>query len=137
MTTTAPAVTVLQHDSMDQALVAKEQAPISREELDVTSVSALPPITHFKITLRRSAIALGRRKQETLHTLGIHHRHQTVFHRHSPEVAGKILFVKELVEVENVPASMVRTKTEMMLERRAPRGFLVVGNRLKENLIKE
>jgi large subunit ribosomal protein L30 len=52
---------------------------------------------------------------------------QTVFFPHSPVVAGKILKVKELVEVENVPASAVRTKEEMRRERRPPRGYVVVG----------
>ena len=57
---------------------------------------------------------------------------QTVFHRHTPESAGKILRVKELVEVANVPASAVRTKTEQMRARRSPRGFVVVGSKLNK-----
>ncbi|TFK60405.1 hypothetical protein BDN72DRAFT_779454, partial [Pluteus cervinus] len=47
--------------------------------------------THFKITLRRSAISLGDRIKGTLVSPGIHCRHQTVYHRHTPEVPGKIL----------------------------------------------
>jgi hypothetical protein len=54
---------------------------------------------------------------------------QTVYHPHSPEVAGKILLVKELLEVENVPQEMVRTKQEMRRERMASRGYKVVGSR--------
>jgi hypothetical protein len=54
---------------------------------------------------------------------------QTVYHPHCPEVAGKILLVKELVEVENVPTDMVRTKQEMRKERMASRGYKVVGSR--------
>ncbi|KAF9230963.1 hypothetical protein BU15DRAFT_82978 [Melanogaster broomeanus] len=87
--------------------------------------------THFKITLRRSAIALGRRKQETLVTLGLHRRQQTVYHAHTPEAAGKILKVKELVEVENVPASAVRSQSEQRWERRAARGYSIAGSRMK------
>ncbi|EGN99362.1 hypothetical protein SERLA73DRAFT_182313 [Serpula lacrymans var. lacrymans S7.3] len=90
------------------------------------------PSTHFKITLRRSAIALGEKKKETLVSLGIHRRMQTVYHRHCPEVAGKILKVKELVEVENVPAHMVRTQSEQRLERRPPRGYVVRTTKLAE-----
>ena len=52
---------------------------------------------------------------------------QTVYHPHSPEFAGKILAVKELVRVENVPKEAVRTKTEQRLERRPTKGFEVVG----------
>ncbi|KAF7377386.1 54S ribosomal protein L33, mitochondrial [Mycena sanguinolenta] len=60
--------------------------------------------THFKITLRRSAISLGDKKKGTLAALGLHRRNQTVFHPHKPDIAGKILAVKELLEVRNVPA---------------------------------
>ena len=82
---------------------------------------------YYKITLTRSAIALGERKKATLVSLGIHRRMQTVYHPHSPEFAGKILAVKELVRVENVPKEAVRTKTEQRLERRPTKGFEVVG----------
>ncbi|KAF8079043.1 hypothetical protein FPV67DRAFT_93159 [Lyophyllum atratum] len=103
------------------------------------STSAPPPpapsstepelMTHFKITLRRSAISLGDKIKGTLISLGIHRRMQTVYHRHSPEVAGKILRVKELVEVHNVTDSQVRTKQEQRIERKATRGYKVMVNR--------
>lgn len=51
---------------------------------------------------------------------------QTVYHPHSPEFAGKILAVKELVRVENVPAGAVRTKEEQRRERKASKGFEVL-----------
>lgn len=85
--------------------------------------------THFKITLRRSAISMGDKIQETLVSLGIHRRFQTVYHPHGPEVAGKILRVKELVEVENVPQHLVQTKQQMRQARKATRGYKVVGRR--------
>ncbi|KXN91760.1 54S ribosomal protein L33, mitochondrial [Leucoagaricus sp. SymC.cos] len=88
-----------------------------------------PPLTHFKITLRRSAISLGDKTKGTLEALGIHKRNQTVYHRHSPDIAGKILAVKELVDVENVPSSAVRNQWEQRQERRAVRGYKVVGNK--------
>ncbi|KIJ50925.1 hypothetical protein M422DRAFT_102546, partial [Sphaerobolus stellatus SS14] len=83
--------------------------------------------THYRITLLRSAIALPKRYKATLEALGIHRRLQTVYHSHSQDIAGKILMVKELVRVENVPASAVRTKTEQRWERRPSPGFQVVG----------
>ncbi|KAJ7018672.1 hypothetical protein C8F04DRAFT_1150493 [Mycena alexandri] len=86
--------------------------------------------THFKITLRRSAISLGDKKKGTLAALGLHRRNQTVFHPHKPDIAGKILAVKELLEVRNVPASEVRTKLEQRVERKAPKGYEVVGSRM-------
>ncbi|KAF9223239.1 hypothetical protein BS17DRAFT_129925 [Gyrodon lividus] len=94
--------------------------------------SPAEPATHFKITLRRSAIALGERKKETLTALGLHRRMQTVYHAHTPEAAGKILKVKELVEVENVPACAVRSQSEQRWERRAPRGYSIAGSRMRE-----
>jgi large subunit ribosomal protein L30 len=90
------------------------------------------PNTHFKITLRRSPIALGAQVKGTLVSLGIHRRMQTVYFPHSPIVAGKILRVKELVEVENVPAHAVRTKEEQRKKRQPPRGYRVVGSKLKK-----
>ncbi|KAI0363604.1 hypothetical protein BV20DRAFT_907647, partial [Pilatotrama ljubarskyi] len=86
--------------------------------------------THFRITLRRSAISLPSNIKGTLAALGIHRRLQTVYHRHSPDIAGKILAVKELVSVQNVPASAVRTKLEQRLERKASRGYVVTGSKL-------
>ncbi|EUC62773.1 ribosomal protein L30 [Rhizoctonia solani AG-3 Rhs1AP] len=82
--------------------------------------------THFRITLRRSAIGLPKASKRTLEALGIHRRGATVFQKHSPEAAGKVLRVKELVEVENVSASEVKTKQEMRQERKAVRGYSVV-----------
>ena len=93
------------------------------------NVSA-PPNTHFKITLRRSALSLGDKIKGTLKALGIHRRFQTVYFPHSPEVAGKILKVKELVEVENVPRHLVLTKLEQRQQRKSPRGYKVVGSRM-------
>ena len=93
--------------------------------------ASAPPNTHFKITLRRSALSLGDRIKGTLKALGIHRRFQTVYFPHSPEVAGKILKVKELVEVENVPRHLVFTKMEQRQQRKSPRGYKIVGSRMK------
>ncbi len=102
-----------------------------------TSTAALAPSTtpstteptHFKITLRRSGISLGDKITGTLEALGLHKRHQTVYHRHSGDIAGKILKVKELVEVENVSTDAVRNKWEQRQERKAVRGYTVVGSK--------
>jgi len=94
------------------------------------SPSTAPKNTHFKITLRRSAISLGDKIKGTLKALGIHRRFQTVYFPHSPEVAGKILKVKELVAVENVPSHLVLTKQEQRKQRKTPRGYKVVGSRM-------
>lgn len=90
---------------------------------DQISNSSAP--THFKITLLRSAIGLPQRYRQTLESLGIHRRGQTVFHAHNQVTVGKILRVKELVQVQNVHASKVKTKTEMRRERKAVRGYTI------------
>ncbi|RDX51591.1 hypothetical protein OH76DRAFT_1401479 [Lentinus brumalis] len=96
--------------------------------------STSEPLTHYRITLRRSAISLPQNIKGTLEALGIHRRLQTVYHRHTPDIAGKILTVKELVTVENVPESAVRTKWEQRQERKAPRGYSVTGSKLQVDL---
>jgi large subunit ribosomal protein L30 len=52
---------------------------------------------------------------------------QTVYRTHTPEAAGMILAMKELVEVRNVLASAVRTAGQQRVERKATCGFVVVG----------
>jgi|SRR5712671_3030434 len=88
------------------------------------------PKTHFRITLRRSGISLGERVQGTLAALGLRRRMQTVYHPHTPEAAGMVLAIKELVEVQNVPASAVRTAGQQRAERKSPRGYVVVGSKV-------
>ena len=90
----------------------------------------IEPNTHFRVTLRRSAISLGARVKGTLAALGLKRRMQTVYHAHTPEAAGMILAVKELVEVGNVPASAVRTAGQQRAERKATRGYVVVGSKV-------
>jgi large subunit ribosomal protein L30 len=100
------------------------------------STSTLPESnTHFKITLRRSAISLQENIKGTLVALGLKRRHQTVYQRHTPEAAGMILMVKELVEVENVPASAVRTQHEQTMERKASRGYAVTGSAVGDSVL--
>ncbi|KAI9462665.1 hypothetical protein F5148DRAFT_540625 [Russula earlei] len=109
-------------------------AALLTSPLPPSSSSTIEPKTHFRVTLRRSAISLGSRIQGTLSALGLRRRMQTVYHPHSPEVAGMILAVKELVEVQNVPSSAVRTAGQQRAERRAPRGFTVVGSKIRVSL---
>jgi large subunit ribosomal protein L30 len=103
------------------------QLPLSSSSS--SSTASGEPHTHFRITLRRSGISLGKRVQGTLAALGLRRRMQTVYHSHTPEAAGMILAVKELVEVQNVPASAVRTAGQQRKERKAQRGFVVVGSK--------
>ncbi|KAJ3506968.1 hypothetical protein NLJ89_g6564 [Agrocybe chaxingu] len=121
--TTAPSTPSTPQTS---ASASSSSAPTPAPTLELQSP---PPDTHFKITLRRSAISLGDKIKGTLKSLGIHRRFQTVYFPFSPEVAGKILRVKELVEVENVPTHMVMNKQQQRQARKATRGYKVVGSR--------
>lgn len=86
----------------------------------------------FRITLHRSAIGLPERTRGVLAALGLRRRSQVVFHPVSPQFAGMILKVKELVRVEEVerPLSRAEVKAErtpdpgFYLESRAPGGVL-------------
>lgn len=78
-------------------------------------------MSFFRITLTRSGIGMPRRTQGVLKALGLRHRMATVFYPVSPEVAGQIMKVKELVSVQEVDKPL--TKEELRAERRPDPGF--------------
>ncbi|TFK81683.1 hypothetical protein K466DRAFT_531498 [Polyporus arcularius HHB13444] len=120
--------------SLAKAQCRRSLATSAASSTAQSSTTTGEPLTHYRITLRRSAISLPQNIKGTLEALGIHRRLQTVYHRHTPDIAGKILTVKELVTVENVPESAVRTKWEQRQERKAPRGYSVTGSKLQVDL---
>ncbi|ETS78678.1 hypothetical protein PFICI_08531 [Pestalotiopsis fici W106-1] len=75
----------------------------------------------FRVTLHRSAIGLPERTRGVLAALGLRKRTQTVYHPVSPQFAGMIYKVKELVKVQEVDRAL--TPKEMREERRPERGF--------------
>ncbi|KAH8899711.1 ribosomal protein L30 [Thozetella sp. PMI_491] len=75
----------------------------------------------FRITLQRSAIGLPQRTRGVLMALGLRRRTQTVFHPVSPQFAGMIMKVKELVKVEEVDQPL--TAAQLREERRPDPGF--------------
>ncbi|KAI0125038.1 ribosomal protein L30, ferredoxin-like fold domain-containing protein [Xylariales sp. AK1849] len=78
-------------------------------------------MSYFRITLHRSAIGLPERTRGVLAALGLRKRTQTVFHPVSPQFAGMIMKVKELVRVDEVDRAL--SPKEMREERRPERGF--------------
>ncbi|KAJ9138651.1 hypothetical protein NKR23_g8389 [Pleurostoma richardsiae] len=80
-------------------------------------------MSFFRITLHRSAIGLPERTRGVLAALGLRRRCQTVYHPVSPQFAGMIMKVKELVRVEEVDRAL--TAREMREERRPEPGFFV------------
>lgn len=80
-------------------------------------------MSFFRITLLRSAIGLPRRSTDVLKALGLKKRMATVFHPVSPSVAGQIMRVKELVQVEECEDRL--TKQQVHLERKPDPGYYV------------
>ncbi|TVY49605.1 54S ribosomal protein L33, mitochondrial [Lachnellula occidentalis] len=78
-------------------------------------------MSYFRITLTRSGIGMPKRTQGVLKALGLRHRMATVFYPVTPEVAGQIMRVKELVSVQEVDKAL--TKSEVRAERRPDPGF--------------
>ncbi|ORY82023.1 putative 50S ribosomal protein L30 [Protomyces lactucae-debilis] len=82
----------------------------------------------LKITLVRSAIGLPEKTNLVLASLGLRKRMQSVFHTVSPQTAGMVLKVKELVKVEQVEER--QTIQQMRSARSPPRGFVKTGSLL-------
>ena len=80
-------------------------------------------MAYFRITLLRSSIGLPKRVSGVLKALGLRHRMSSVFHPVSPQVAGQIMKVKELVQVEECEKAL--NKIEMKLERKPDPGFYI------------
>ncbi|KAI0452583.1 hypothetical protein F5B21DRAFT_506125 [Xylaria acuta] len=78
-------------------------------------------MSYFRITLHRSAIGLPQRTRGVLAALGLRKRCQTVFHPVTPDSAGMIMKVKELVAVQEVDRAL--TTKELREERRPEPGF--------------
>ncbi|CZR53200.1 probable ribosomal protein L30 [Phialocephala subalpina] len=78
-------------------------------------------MSYFRITLMRSGIGLPKRTQGVLKALGLRQRMKTVFYPVTPEVAGQIMKVKELVAVQEVDKAS--TKEELKAERKPDPGF--------------
>ncbi|KAH1276431.1 hypothetical protein KXX16_008084 [Aspergillus fumigatus] len=87
-------------------------------------------MSYFRVTLLRSAIGLPRRTTDVLKALGLKKRMATVFHPVSPSVAGQIMKVKELVEVQEVDRRL--TKEEVRAERRPDPGYYIEKASIEE-----
>ena len=119
---------------------------VTKRYLSTQPAATSSPTTHYRITLRRSAIGLPKHTGRVIEALGLRRRLQSVYHRQSPDIAGMVLAVKELVHVENVRLMesssdlvdevanpvWVNAQGEVVdagrLSRKAPRGFKIVGN---------
>jgi large subunit ribosomal protein L30 len=80
-------------------------------------------MAYFKITLIRSAIGLTTKTRGVLAALGLRRRMWTVYHPVTPDTAGQILKVKELVAVSEVDQAL--TRAEQKASRRPEPGYYV------------
>ena len=71
----------------------------------------------------RSAIGLPTKTTGVLKALGLRKRMRTVYHPVTPDVAGQIFAVKELVDVQEVDQKL--SKDEMRELRKPEAGFYV------------
>ena len=78
---------------------------------------------YFRVTLMRSAIGLPQKTQGVLAALGLRKRMNTVYHEVTPDVAGQIMKVKELVVVSEVEERV--TKYEAKESRKSDPGYII------------
>lgn len=83
-----------------------------------TSISQPAQATHHLITLVRSPIGLTKASKQTLVALGLHRLRQSVLQPFGEVTAGRILKVKELVQVANV----TKEEGEALMKRRRGEG---------------
>ncbi|KAI9018403.1 hypothetical protein DFJ74DRAFT_227102 [Hyaloraphidium curvatum] len=79
----------------------------------------------YAVTLKRSSIGMPQKTKDLLHSdLGFKRRLRTVFYPASPSIAGKILKVKELVQVEvleKLPYGAQKTSGQKLGRHEVPR----------------
>lgn len=80
-------------------------------------------MAYFKITLIRSAIGLPRRTGDVLKALGLRKRMRTVYQPISPDIAGMVMKVKELVAVSEVEQAL--SITEQRAARKSDPGYYI------------
>jgi len=100
---------------------ARLRASPSRRQGELLTLQKVTMSSYFRITLMRSGIGLPKRTQGVLKALGLRQRMKTVFYPVSPEVAGQIMKVKELVSVREVDRAL--TKEELRAERKPDPGY--------------
>ncbi|CAG8527710.1 9273_t:CDS:1 [Paraglomus occultum] len=111
-----PAAVHSVYDPVLKRFIKKHPPPNVLPRIDENSGSG-----YFKITLRRSVIGISRRLRRVVRALGFVKLHQTVYHAQTPYIAGMILKIKELVEVENVDKKPEK-KEKVVVER----GYVVI-----------
>jgi large subunit ribosomal protein L30 len=89
---------------------------------------------YFRITLLRSAIGLPLKTRGVLTALGLRKRMRTVYQPVTQSVAGQIMKVKELIDVEEVEESFTQ---KQLKEMRKPDPGFWVESKGSERLVEE
>ncbi|KAF9434187.1 39S ribosomal protein L33, mitochondrial [Entomortierella beljakovae] len=93
---------------------------------EVAPAAATAAAGHFKVTRTRSLIGVPKSTIKVLKSLGLGRKiGRPVFQPHHPAAAGKLLKVKELIKVENMPGPI---PPEGYIRTRVSKGYKVVGN---------
>lgn len=106
---------------IQQILFSKADSDL--RQLGSSQYTHHPTMPFFKITLIRSAIGLPKKTSGVLQALGLRKRMATVFHPVSPQVAGQIMAVKELVAVSEVEKAL--TKADLKAARKPNPGYYI------------
>merc|ERR1711939_333035 len=101
----------------------REKKSITMAMQSAATAASTAAQSYFRITLMRSAIGLPKKSSGVLAALGLHKRLRTVYHPVSPQTAGMVFAVKELVDVQEVDQAL--SKREMRELRRPDSGFYV------------
>lgn len=80
-------------------------------------------MSYFRITLMRSGIGMPLKVQGVLKALGLRKRMTTVYYPVTPDVAGQIMRIKELVDVKEVDRPL--TKQQIRASRRPDPGYYI------------
>ncbi|GBB84256.1 hypothetical protein RclHR1_10890003 [Rhizophagus clarus] len=79
------------------------------------------PNGFYKITLRRSTIGLPLKLRKVVRALGLRRLQQSVYHSQTAYIAGMILKVKEILQVNNV--KRIPSPEE---RKRAEKGYVII-----------
>jgi ribosomal protein L30 len=80
-------------------------------------------MSYFRITLMRSGIGMPLKVQGVLKALGLRKRMTTVYYPVTPDVAGQIMRIKELVDVKEVDRPL--SKAQIRQNRRPEKGYVI------------
>ncbi|VVT45192.1 uncharacterized protein SAPINGB_P000668 [Magnusiomyces paraingens] len=80
---------------------------------------------YYRIHLYRSFIGLSKTTAETCRALGLSKRGRVVYKKVSPQIAGQVVKIKDLVKVDLVPS--LEYQTAEFAARKSASGYSVIS----------